>query len=408
MDVSRLVWRSHRAAPGGIDRVELALAEALLSTTHEVQFVFSDVGRLRGLRAGAVRRLVHDTAVRWRGSIGDGGHRQVQAYLAGENVFPPMTQAWRDGQLTFAELAEWLRGFVRYAHFEAVDLQSTARAAATYVNVSHRNLGRTSLMQQLEGFGRKVAYLHDDIPLRHPDMALPKLNRDFAAMFRNVALSGFEVLTNSRTSAERLLESAARLGVRLADPTVIPPPLPTHLLAPIPRRVTARRFFLTSGLFTFRKNLRVLHEAAATLELTEMAPFDIVFVGTPGRDAAQLLAGFGAGLQRVRMLRAEGLSDLAYRELLAASCGLLAPSLDEGFDYPAHEALAAGIPVLASDIAVHRELLTGQAVLLPTHDAKRWGGALQQALEQPQAGVAGRSLPSQASAAAMLGYVIGG
>ena len=49
------------------------------------------------------------------------------------------------------------------------------------------------------------------------------------------------------------------------------------------------------------------------------------------------------------------LPDQELRAILAGAQALLMPSFAEGFGLPIAEALAAGIPVIASDLAVHRE-----------------------------------------------------
>jgi len=64
-------------------------------------------------------------------------------------------------------------------------------------------------------------------------------------------------------------------------------------------------------------------------------------------------------------------ADLSQEKLEAqirqAMC-LISTSLMEGFDYPLLEAQALGIPTLASDIAVHRELHANTSLLFPLND----------------------------------------
>jgi glycosyltransferase involved in cell wall biosynthesis len=70
------------------------------------------------------------------------------------------------------------------------------------------------------------------------------------------------------------------------------------------------------------------------------------------------------------------LSDEALRSVVAAATAVCMPSQYEGFGLPVLEALAAGRPVLASDIPAHREVAGRHAVLLPTDDVDAWSQAV--------------------------------
>lgn len=69
-------------------------------------------------------------------------------------------------------------------------------------------------------------------------------------------------------------------------------------------------------------------------------------------------------------------SDQRLADLLAGSLGLVSASREEGFGLPALEALAAGKPVILSDIPVYRELYSRWAIFFPPGDAEALGVAI--------------------------------
>ena len=59
------------------------------------------------------------------------------------------------------------------------------------------------------------------------------------------------------------------------------------------------------------------------------------------------------------------------------------PSRYEGFGLPLLEAMAAGTPVLCSDIPVFQEVAGLAAALLPSIDAVAWANAFKRAISDP-------------------------
>ena len=62
--------------------------------------------------------------------------------------------------------------------------------------------------------------------------------------------------------------------------------------------------------------------------------------------------------------------------LMTGAHALLMPSFAEGFGLPVGEALAAGVPVIASDILAHREVGEDAAVYLDPLDGPAWADAI--------------------------------
>lgn len=94
-------------------------------------------------------------------------------------------------------------------------------------------------------------------------------------------------------------------------------------------------------------------------------------------------------LERLRALAPEdsivahqGVSDDEYRALLGGATALATASRNEGFGLPLVEAMAAGVPVLCSDIPIFREVAADAGSYVDPDDPSAWARAAR-ALAEP-------------------------
>jgi glycosyltransferase involved in cell wall biosynthesis len=136
-------------------------------------------------------------------------------------------------------------------------------------------------------------------------------------------------------------------------------------------------YFLAVGNLQPRKNLVTLIAAMARLRRRHPhIPDRLVLAGQPAylaAEVARVAAHHGAG-GAVELLGY--VSDDELVALLRSATALAYPSVYEGFGLPVVEAMAAGTPVLVSDIAVMREVAGDAAVFVSPRDPDAWADAL--------------------------------
>ena len=133
-------------------------------------------------------------------------------------------------------------------------------------------------------------------------------------------------------------------------------------------------YFVMLGTIEPRKNhLLLLNVWRALVQRDgERAP-RLVIVGQRGWECEQVLDL----LDRCEALRGfvlerQGCDDTELATLLAHAQALLFPSFAEGYGMPMVEALAAGVPVLASDLPVFREVAGDVPEYLDPLDGPGW------------------------------------
>jgi glycosyltransferase involved in cell wall biosynthesis len=138
-------------------------------------------------------------------------------------------------------------------------------------------------------------------------------------------------------------------------------------------------YLLAVGTLEPRKNLRALVAAYAGLVAGRADVPPLVIAGGAGwGDALDLRA---IPDDRVILTGHLALSDL--RSLVAGATALAFPSIDEGFGLPPLEALACGVPVVANDLPVTREVLGDQGDFCDATDPQALADALLVALTDP-------------------------
>ena len=150
----------------------------------------------------------------------------------------------------------------------------------------------------------------------------------------------------------------------------------------LPSGVPAR-YVLHVGTIEPRKNLATLLAAWPRLRaLAPQAPA-LVLCGKRGWRYESIAAALSGAAAEGWLLQLGYAPDAVVRALYDRAAAVVCPSVYEGFGLPVVEALAAGAPVVCSDIPVFREVAADAAIFVPPDDAAEWARALAGLLSDP-------------------------
>ncbi|MES2684960.1 MAG: glycosyltransferase family 1 protein [Pseudomonadota bacterium] len=381
-DATRLRARLKLAQPTGIDRVDLAYLQALSADEDiALSLVVRGTFGIRQLRPAAAQQLVEDISRCW--------------------AVPP-----ENAQPLFAAVRNWLEapGLIACAAPAKTPSPAPPRKGegvrsqwllsspppcgegvlwqekpSLYLNTSHGQLYRPAYARWLRRSGlRGLFFVHDLIPIQHPEFSRAAEPARHAARLATIAKHGAGVLVNSAATRASLLDYWGALDVKAPPITIAP--LGIQLgSSTLPAPQASKPYFVMLGTIEPRKNHRLLLRLWRQMIETDAAQAPrLLLIGRRGwlnREVFDLIDHSPQLASHV--MECEGLDDAAVLALLRGAAALLNPSFAEGFGLPVAEALAAGVPVLASDLAAHREVGGDCAEYLDPHDEAGWLRALR-------------------------------
>ncbi len=331
LDLSRLLGRAYHTTPTGIDRVEFSYALELLARVPD-RLCFAAVHPAGGyygrLDTASVRQFLAFTQAKWQNrDIADPQAIKAAAirhlFALRPRAVPPLS------------------------------------ANRVYVQASPHHLEKTAFVRQIlkSEHAHFVNLVHDVIPLTHPEFARPNGATEHARRVETISELADGIIGNSAATIAALLPHlkdrpgrairTAHLGCEWSD------------VPPVNSNVSADRpYFVCVGTIEPRKNHLLLLNVWRRLveRFGEGAP-KLVMVGRRGWENENVIDI----LERSTVLSGHvveeaDMSDRKLAELLSGARAMLLPSFAEGYGMPVAEALAAGVPVIASDIQSLREV----------------------------------------------------
>jgi glycosyltransferase involved in cell wall biosynthesis len=182
-------------------------------------------------------------------------------------------------------------------------------------------------------------------------------------------------------------QSAKDDAVRLLDLDpdridVIYPGIPERYFNAVPNaHGLTKPFVLFVGTVEPRKNIDTLLDAWLQMPASTREAHELVFVGPIGWAGNATVRRLRSGIEGVRVLGYVPEADLP--SLTAAAAAFAYPSYYEGFGFPLAQAMAAGVPVVTSNVSSMPEVAGDAGLLVEPGSASQLASALDRLLTSP-------------------------
>jgi glycosyltransferase involved in cell wall biosynthesis len=253
-------------------------------------------------------------------------------------------------------VAEWWTGPVDVVHGTNFVVPPTRRAAA-------------------------VVTVHDLTAVHFPELCTPDVRRYPHLLRRALDRGAWVHAVSDFVAAEVVRELGAPPERVRAVPNGGPDPGPAGDPAAGRALAGGERYVLTLATVEPRKDHPTLVRAFASDALAgPLADVRLVLAGPDGWGTEALQAALARSPAAARVTRLGWVDDASRADLLAGAAVLAYPSRYEGFGLPPLEAMAAGVPVVATAAGAVPEVVGDAAVLVPPGDADGLAAGLAQVL----------------------------
>ena len=337
IDISRLLFRRFaNRLPTGIDRVSLEYLRHYVATAHAVLSFKGLLVVLPRHESERLFRFLYEPAI----------HRFEHWLLSPRLILAVFKGAWTSG----------------------------AYRGAILFNTGHMGLGdeRYAIGMRKDGV-RLVFMVHDLIPITHPEYCRPGELEKHTLRMRNVLRIAHGIVANSKDTLAKLLVFSRNISRKMPLSVVAPLAPGLTRIKPMTRPI-AELYFVVLSTIEPRKNHLMLLQLWRRLreELGEDVP-RLIIIGQRGWECENVVDL----LERSELLRGyvfeySRCGDVELATYLRHAQALLFPSFVEGYGMPLIEALAEGVPVIASDLAVFREFAAEIPEYADPLDTLRW------------------------------------
>jgi glycosyltransferase involved in cell wall biosynthesis len=280
-----------------------------------------------------------------------------------------------------AQLFQWL--LAPHGRFNALTIVikgllfgwNTQRVAGSFlINAGHSGMEKATYPSMLKRQQvRPLFVVHDLIPISYPEYCRAGERARHITRMSNALTAASGIIANSLATLNELTSFAASTGQAM-PPSVVALLAPGMLgIFPGERPVVTPYFVMLSTIEPRKNHWMLLQIWLGLVERFGQAAPRLVVIGQRGWDCENVVDL----LERCEQLKGfvielHACSDAELVTYLHHAQALLFPSFAEGYGMPLVEALALGVPVIASDLPVFKEIAGSIPEYVDPMDGKRW------------------------------------